>query len=129
MLASLRAVARRRTLPALLALAATLIAASAPFVHAATHDGHDAEHGMAFPVGVELRDASDHGHGDVHPPALHDQTVVQRVQLESPASALPEPAAALILAAEPEQVVATPPHRLPSRAPPPGDPARAPPFA
>src|SRR5215207_6872658 len=119
----------RRALTACLALAATLIAASAPLVHVAVHTGYDAEHAATFPAGVELHDASDHDHGDVHHPSLHDQTVVQRAQLESPAPALPE-AVAVILAAEPEQVVGTRPiHRLPSRAPPPGDRARAPPLA
>jgi len=119
----------RRALTACLALAATLIAASAPLVHVAVHAGHDGDHGSDFVVGAELHDASDHGHGDVHHPSLHDRTVVQRVQLDSPAPALPE-AAAVILAAEPDQVVGTRPiHRLPSRAPPPGDPARAPPLA
>src|SRR5215218_5224127 len=92
----------RRALTACLALAATLIAASAPLAHVAVHAGHDGDHGSDFVVGAELHDASDHG--DVHHPALHDQTVVQRVQLESPAPALTE-AAAVILAAEPEQVV------------------------
>src|SRR5215217_5513866 len=94
----------RRALTACLALAATLIAASAPLAHAAAHAGHDGDQGSGFVVGAEL----------------HDPTVVQRVQLESPAPALPE-AAAVILAAEPERVVGTRPiHRIPSRAPPPG---------
>jgi len=117
----------RRALTACLALAATLIAASAPFAHAAAHAKHDIAQACAHVV-AEVH-AMDDRHGEVHAPGLHDDSILQRIQPNPLMAALPEATAARV-AAEPEQVAGTRPvHRLRSRAPPPGDPARAPPFA
>jgi hypothetical protein len=126
---NLRSPRFRRALTACLALAATLVAAGTPLLHAAAHAGHEAEHAVELSSGGELHDASDHGHDEVHPPALHDECVLQRIQQDPVMPAHPV-AAAVLAAAEPEQVIGTRPiHQLPSRAPPPGDPARAPPLA
>jgi hypothetical protein len=106
-----------------------LVAAGTPLLHAAAHAGHEAEHVVELSPGGELHDASDHEHGEIHPPGLHDECVLKRIQQNSLTLLRPEPTAVLV-AVETEQVVGTRPiHQLPSRAPPPGDPARAPPLA
>lgn len=122
---------RFRTLVVLLGLAANLIAAGAPLLHAVLHqlheaghhDGHQAERAL-HAGGTE----SDHPESDVHPQALHDDArLIKRdvVLFPFPAVAvvLPEPAESEI-----EYLTSEPPGSLRSRAPPPGDPARAPPL-
>lgn len=127
---------RLRTLVVLLGLAANLIAAGAPVLHVLLHELHEAgehhhhhddEHAAvaweSAPVG------SDHPASDVHPQALHDDArLIKRdgVLFAFPAVAplaLPEP-----VEAEVEYRTSEPPGSLRSRAPPPGDPARAPPL-
>jgi hypothetical protein len=126
---------RLRTLVVLLGLAANLIAAGAPVLHvllhelheAGEHHHHDDEHAeLAWEFGPE---GSDHPDSDVHPQALHDEArLIKRdvVLFAFPGIvplALPEP-----VEAEVEYRTSEPPGSLRSRAPPPGDPARAPPL-
>ena len=47
-------------------------------------------------------------HEEIHAPGLYDDSILQRIQQNPLMAALPE-AAAVILAAEPEQVVGTRP--------------------
>ena len=127
MLAFLRMIPYRRTLPALLALAANLIAAGVPVLHVLAHSGHDVEY---HPVLTAVADHADHGHGQVHPDALHDEAAPKTPA--SPGGFFVEPASRVSLQAsirERREAPVAPPRRLASRAPPPGDPARAPPLA
>jgi hypothetical protein len=121
---------RLRTLVVLLGLAANLIVAGAPLLHAVLHelheaghhDGHEAEPAL-HAGGVE----ADHSGSDVHPRALHDDArLVKRdvVLFALPAVA---PAPREPVEGEVEYRTSEPPGSLRSRAPPPGDPARAPP--
>jgi hypothetical protein len=123
-----------RTLVVLLGLAANLIAAGAPVLHVLLHELHEAgEHhhhdddhaALAWEAGPA---ETDHPASDVHPQALHDEArLIKRDVVLFPfpavALALPEPTEA-----EVEYRTSEPPGSLRSRAPPPGDPARAPPL-
>ncbi len=126
---------RVRTLVVLLGLAANLIAASVPVLHAMLHElhvrgdhhHHHAEHpsGLAWDTAPE---GTDHPDSDVHPQALHDEAqLIKRNVVLFPfpavALALPEPVEVAV-----EYLTSEPPGSLRSRAPPPGDPARAPPL-
>lgn len=126
---------RLRTLAVLLGLAANMIAAGAPVLHVLLHELHERgdhhhhhdEHaaGLAWDPAPE---GTDHPDSDVHPQALHDDPrLVKRdvvlFALPVVALALPEP-----VAVEVEYRTSEPPGSLRSRAPPPGDPARAPPL-
>ena len=126
---------RVRTLVVLLGLAANLIAAGAPVLHVLLHELHEAgEHhhhhdeahaALAWDSGAE---ETDHPASDVHPQALHDDArLIKRDAVLFPfpavALALPEP-----VEVEAEYRTSEPPGSLRSRAPPPGDPARAPPL-
>jgi hypothetical protein len=125
---------RLRTLVVLLGLAANLIAAGAPLLHAFLHELHEAgEHhhhdedhaALAWDTAPE---GTDHPDSDVHPQALHDDArLIKRDAVLFPfpavAVALPEP-----VESEIEYRTSEPPGSLRSRAPPPGDPARAPPL-
>ena len=126
---------RLRTLLVLLGLAANLIAAGAPVLHVLLHELHEAgEHhhhrdevhaALAWDSGAE---ETDHPASDVHPQALHDDAKLVRrdamvFAFPALAVALPEP-----VESEIEYLTSEPPGSLRSRAPPPGDPARAPPL-
>jgi hypothetical protein len=125
---------RLRALVVLLGLAANLIAAGAPVLHVLLHGLHEAgEHHHHHDEHAALaRDSgpaeTDHPASDVHPQALHDDArLVKRdvvlFALPAVAVALPEP-----VEVEVEYRTSEPPGSLRSRAPPPGDPARAPPL-
>ena len=122
---------RFRTLVVLLGLAANLIAAGAPLLHAFLHELHEAGHHDAHEVELALHAGgteTDHSGSDVHPQALHeDARLVKRDAMvfafPTLAAALPEP-----VEVEVEYLTSEPPGALRSRAPPPGDPARAPPL-
>jgi len=126
MLAFSRVIPYRRVLPALVALAANLFAVGVPVLHVLAHSGH-AERRPALTAVV---DHADHGHGQVHPDALHDEAAPKTPA--SPDGFFFEPASPVSLQAsirERREAPVAPPRRLASRAPPPGDPARAPPLA
>lgn len=124
---------RLRTLVVLLGLAANLIVAGAPGLHVLLHELHAREdhHHDEHPGGLAWDTApggTDHPDSDVHPRSLHDDARLLKphvVLLRFPVVALapPEPAEA-----EVEHRTSRPPGSLRSRAPPPGDPARAPPL-
>lgn len=120
---------RRRTLLALLTLVANLIAAGVPVLHAAAHREHhhdEAHHSEAI---LAAADHADHDHGEVHPEALHDAAPSGRA---SPGFAFAVPSEAPVLAVvtgHERRDIPIPVPRLSSRAPPPGDRARAPPLA
>lgn len=118
----------------LLGLAANLIAAGAPVLHVLLHELHERgehHHHDEHPAGVAWDHApaeSDHSDSDAHPQALHDDArLIKRdvVLFPFPVVALapPEP-----VEVEVEYLTSEPPGSLRSRAPPPGDPARAPPL-
>lgn len=127
---------RLRTLVVLLGLAANLIAAGAPVLHVLLHELHEAEEHhhhhddeahAALPWEAGPAE-TDHPASDVHPQALHDDVrLIKRDVVLFPfpavALALPEP-----VEVEAEYRTSGPPGSLRSRAPPPGDPARAPPL-
>ena len=124
---------RLRTLVVLLGLAANLIAAGAPVLHVLLHELHEAaeDHHHDEEHAALARDTApegtDHPASDVHPQALHDDArLIKRDVVLFPfpalALALPEP-----VEVEVEYRTSEPPGSLRSRAPPPGDPARAPP--
>lgn len=121
---------RFRTLVVLLGLVANLIAAGAPLLHAFMHELHEAAHHDEHEAELALHTGgteTDHGL-DVHPQALHDEArLVKRDAMvfafPALAVALPEP-----VESEIEYLTSEPPGSLRSRAPPPGDPARAPPL-
>ena len=117
----------RRTLLVCLALVANLIAAGTPLLHAAAHDLHGDHHDVL--ASVATLQGADHGHDEVHAPSLHDDAVL--VKQAAPDFLFVAPALPVSLELSgPERTVAFHPvPRLPSRAPPPGDPARAPPLA
>lgn len=115
----------------LLGLAANLIAAGTPLLHGVLHELHEAAHHdehaavlVAGGAGPEV----DHSGSDVHPQALHDDAKL--VKRDAPV--FTHPSLALVLReplqAQAEYVKSAPPGALRSRAPPPGDPARAPPL-
>lgn len=125
---------RLRTLVVLLGLAANLIAAGAPVLHVLLHElhergdhhHHDEEH-AAF-AWDHAPAETDHPASDVHPQALHDDArLIKRDVVLFPfpavALALPEP-----VEVDADCLTSEPPGSLRSRAPPPGDPARAPPL-
>jgi hypothetical protein len=125
---------RVRTLVVLLGLAANLIAAGAPLLHVLLHELHErGEHHHhhdehAALAGEAAPAETDHPASDVHPRALHDDArLIKRdvvlFALPAVAFALPEPVEVRI-----EHLTSEPPGSLRSRAPPPGDPARAPPL-
>lgn len=121
------------TLVVLLGLAANLIAAGAPVLHVLLHELHEAgehhHHDEHATLDGEAGPAeTDHPASDVHPQALHDDArLIKRDVVLFPfpavALALPEP-----VEVEAEYRTSEPPGSLRSRAPPPGDPARAPPL-
>lgn len=126
-----------RTLVVLLGLAANLIAAGAPLLHAflhelheaGHHDAHEAAHHDVHEAELALHSGgTDHSGSDVHPQALHDEA--RLAKRDAIVFAFPALAVALHEPAEPaiEYLTSEPPGALRSRAPPPGDPARAPPL-
>jgi hypothetical protein len=99
-----------------------------PVLHAAAHWGHhDEAHHSGAPV--ESVDHADHDHGEVHPAALHASAPSKRASFGFaffvPAAEAPAPAGRM----QEQREIPIPVPRLSSRAPPPGDPARAPPRA
>lgn len=128
--ASVPAAPRRRILLALLALVANLIAAGVPVLHAAAHAAHEGDpHHEDAPFGQPALDHTDHDHDAIHPAALHDEGSPKgrsSVVFVFPAAAdLPQ----LPVTVAERRDIPIPVPRLSSRAPPPGDPARAPPPA
>ena len=111
----------------LLMLVANVLAAGTPLLHAAAHTGHDRghEHNNA----VVAQDQADHGHGEVHAPSLHDDGALVKKVAPDFLFVAPAPLIAPDLPGSERAVAFHPVPRLPSRAPPPGDPARAPPLA
>lgn len=119
---------RLRLLPALLALTANLIAAGVPLLHAAAHREHGASHHAAEMTALAATDHSDHGHGEIHPPALHDHGALSRGSIGFSFIVVADlPVLPVTLHERRDTPIPVP--RLSSRAPPPGDPARAPPLA
>ena len=125
---------RIRTLFVLLGLAANLIAAGTPLLHGVLHELHELHEGGhhdEYPAGLTADGtgpAMDHSGSDVHPQALHDDAKLVRrdvlvFTLPPLALALREPVQVQV-----EHFQSEPPGALRSRAPPPGDPARAPPH-
>jgi hypothetical protein len=125
---------RLRTLVVLLGLAANLIAAGAPLLHVLLHELHErGEHHHHDELSAALAwdtapEGTDHPDSDAHPQALHDDARL----IKRDVVLFPFPAVALVLPepveAEIEYLTSEPPGSLRSRAPPPGDPARAPPL-
>lgn len=143
-----------RTATVCLALAANLIAAGVPVLHASAHAAHDgAQHAEAHapeahesdthepeahaheepaPVAAEPVDdadpGADQGHGDVHPASLHDECISGKRAVFSFEwfVALPsfDPVIPTRSGGAPSRSI----QRLSTRAPPPGTPARAPPL-
>ncbi|HEX8318660.1 hypothetical protein [Longimicrobium sp.] len=124
---------RFRPLFVLLGLAANLIAAGTPLLHGVLHELHEVHEGRhvdehAAGLVAEAGPAIDHSSADIHPQALHDDAKLVRrdvlvFTLPSLALASREP-----VQLEAEYFQSEPPGALRSRAPPPGDPARAPPH-
>lgn len=117
---------------ALAALLALALAVAAPGMHAFAHISHDAaSHSDAREAGVAGHDqaaSSDHDHGSVHPEVLHR---VAASALRAPVliAALPSSEVRILAGRTTwEKPVFAPAQRVCSRAPPPGDPARAPPV-
>lgn len=122
---------RFRTLFVLLGLAANLIAAGTPLLHGVLHEMHDGAHHDEHAAGLVAGGAGpvvDHSGSDVHPRALHDDAKL----VKRDALVFTLPSLALVprepLPAPAETIKSEPPGALRSRAPPPGDPARAPPH-
>lgn len=121
-----------------LALVANLLATGAPLLHAAAHEAHEARGGHdhhAEPAGLEEEAsgaagaAAGHDHDEIHPASLHEDCPLQ---LRVPAlTGIPSVSQDLPPVFATGTDVSTLPPVLPclSRAPPPGDPARAPPLA
>ena len=124
---------RRRLLVACLALVANLIAAGVPVLHAFAHDAHfaSADHHSAAvdDQGAELHEReADHDHDQAHAASLHDECVALKRVVVDLGFLAP---VRFVLPGEPDMdrvVPKRPVQRLASRAPPPGDPARAPPL-
>lgn len=125
---------RLRRLAVLLGLAANLVAAGVPLLHVLLHEVHERgahHHSTGHLAGlsgdVEPVDP-DHPASDVHPQALHDDVRAVKPDV----APFPFPALAIVppetVEAELERRTSGPPGSLRSRAPPPGDPARAPPL-
>jgi hypothetical protein len=124
---------RWRLLVACLALAANLVAAGVPVLHALAHDAHFASvdhHADAVDDhGAELHEReAGHDHDRAHAASLHDECVaLKRVAVDL--GFIAPIRFALLSESETDRVVPRRPvQRLSSRAPPPGDPARAPPL-
>ena len=118
---------RRRPLLVFLALAANLIAAGLPVLHAMAHLGHHGEPHHAEAVAAFAH--TDHEHGAVHPEALHDDAGPRSGGGVSFAFLASVDLPVLHVALHERRDTPIPVPRLSSRAPPPGDPARAPPLA
>jgi hypothetical protein len=129
MLPSSGRASRRRTLLALLALVANLIAAGVPVLHAAAHAVHEGEpHHEEAPLGHPALDHTDHDHDAVHPEALHDDAPPRGRSIVVFAFPAPADLPRLPITVHERRDTPIPVPRLSSRAPPPGDPARAPPL-
>jgi hypothetical protein len=120
-----------RTLLVLLGLAANLIVAGAPLLHTVLHELHEARHHHEHEATLALHGGgtdTDHTDSDIHPQALHDDA--RLVKRDAMVFAFPALAVAPPEPVEPETeyLKSEPPGALRSRAPPPGDPARAPPL-
>lgn len=109
---------------AVLAIAANLLATGTPLLHAALHDAH-AEDTLV----VAGADRVDHDHAEVHPPSLHDGAVLLRGTTADFVFVAPAPVARLNPLSATERLIVRPlVCGWTSRAPPPGNPARAPPL-
>lgn len=121
-----------RSLTVCLALVANLFAVGVPLLHSAAHalaDHHAHEIAAAAEHEASHEHPSDDEHDEVHPSSLHDEGVLLR-RIAPDVSVLPPATLAVIdAAAEHRAPASRPVASLRSRAPPPGDPARAPPPA
>ena len=141
---------RWRLLAVCLALVANLVAAGVPVLHSLAHEAHSAGWGhdvaathhqegehhagrehhppATHEFAAERHAAeSDHHHEQAHAPSLHDECVALKRLAVDFAFLAP---VRFVLSGEPEHDGSVPRRlvqRLSSRAPPPGDPARAPP--
>ncbi len=122
-----------RRVTACMALAATLFAAGAPALHAlvhaagASHRATGSHHQTAHAATSAV--TGEHSHEVDHPPGLHDEAVLLRGAPLDFVFIAPIPVAVLNLLPATERLVVRPAARgWTSRAPPPGDPARAPPL-
>jgi hypothetical protein len=115
-----------RTLAVVLALAANLVAAGVPVLHAVAHEV--AEGHRPDPEAAALAQI-DHGHDEVHPASLHEERApIKRPTLDF-SFVLPDEAQKPVAFAAPATTRHRPVLRVISRAPPRTDPARAPPLA
>lgn len=126
-----------RLLAALLALGANLLAAGAPVLHEGVHALHASSGEHADDHGESTRHAptptvhegADHGHGEIHAAALHDAAAARPATASFVGLPPVHPVDIPVTAATEILLPFRPVARLSSRAPPPGDPARAPPLA
>jgi len=120
---------RLRFLLALLALAANLIAAGGPLLHAAAHLGGHGEHAESADALAGVGHAHD-DHGALHPASLDDEAAAVKSRGGSGFALLAAADLPLLrITPHERRDLPVPAPRLSSRAPPPGDPARAPPLA
>lgn len=117
-----------RSLILCLALVANFFAAGSPLLHTAAH-ALDDHHRHEIAAASDHEHPSDEEHDEVHPSSLHDDSVLLRRGAPNffflPSATL----LAIDAAAEHPAPATSQVASLRSRAPPPGDPARAPPLA
>lgn len=135
---SVRGTPFRLAVAVCLALAANFFVAGSPALHAAAHALHDdhphehsadAGHGASHEHGADADHRTDDGHHEVHPSSLHDDGALPRPLVPHFFLLAAVSPSAVEAAAQTRAPAARPTTSLRSRAPPPGDPARAPPLA
>ena len=119
---------RLRIVPALLALAANLLAAGVPLLHAAAHWHAEESHHAAVTSAIAVAEHADHEHDAVHTASLHDDATPQSRSAFSDAVLASPDLAPLAAVPHARRDSPIPVPLLLPRAPPPGDPARAPPL-
>ena len=115
----------RRAFAATVALAANLLAAGVPVVHAMAHEIAEASH-PAEAVGS--RATLSHEHDEVHPASLHDEQLIKRHSVDL-AFVVPAATTEITAFVAPATIQHRPARRLASRAPPTSDLPRGPPLA